>query len=87
VRQRGGKVVAAWAIEADFDPAMVHSNTFSLEWPPKSGRTQEFPEVDRGAWFAIPEAKTKLLAAQIAFLDRLLAKLGMSAEAVPGELT
>jgi len=73
VRQAGGKVVHAWAIEADFDPARLRSNTFSLEWPPRSGRQCEFPEVDRAAWFPLPVAQRKILAAQRPFLDRLAA--------------
>jgi len=76
VRQSGGKRVVAWAREMDFDPALVHSNTFSMEWPPKSGKLREFPEVDRADWFPIAAAKTKLLAAQVAFVDRLLAEFG-----------
>ncbi|HTP88999.1 MAG TPA: NUDIX domain-containing protein [Bryobacteraceae bacterium] len=75
VRQAGGKVVVAWAAEADFDAATIRSNTFSMEWPPKSGKTREFPEVDRGAWFTIPIARAKILAAQAVFLDRLQAAL------------
>jgi len=71
VRQAGGKVVHAWAIEADFDPAMLHSNTFSMEWPPRSGHRREFPEVDRAAWFSLPRAREKILAGQRPFLDRL----------------
>lgn len=77
LKQPGGKLVAAWALEMDMDPNSVKSNTFSLEWPPKSGKMRQFPEIDRGAWFSIPEAKTKLLKGQIPFLDRLLAKLGL----------
>ena len=71
VRQKGGKVVAAWALEGDLDAAAIVSNTFELEWPPRSGRTQEFPEVDRAGWFALDAARGKLLPAQTPFLDRL----------------
>jgi len=71
VRQRGGKVVTAWALERDLDPGALKSNTFPLEWPPGSGRVQEFPEVDRGAWFSLPEARVKLLKGQVPFIDRL----------------
>jgi predicted NUDIX family NTP pyrophosphohydrolase len=71
VEQKGGKVVRAWAAEADFDPATLNSNTFELEWPLRSGRRQEFPEVDRAEWFSIDEARRRVLAAQIPFLDRL----------------
>jgi predicted NUDIX family NTP pyrophosphohydrolase len=75
LRQPSGKILSVWAFEGDCDPAELRSNTFSTEWPPKSGRTSEFPEVDRGAWFSIDAAKTKLLKGHVAFLDRLLAKL------------
>jgi predicted NUDIX family NTP pyrophosphohydrolase len=75
VRQQGGKVVHAWAAEAVFDPATLHSNTFELEWPPRSGRSQEFPEVDRAEWFRPDEARTKINPAQIAFVDGLLEQL------------
>jgi predicted NUDIX family NTP pyrophosphohydrolase len=78
LRQPSGKIVTAWAIERDIDASLVKSNTFSMEWPPKSGKTQEFPEVDKGGWFSIPSAKTRLLKGQVAFLDRLLAKLGIT---------
>jgi predicted NUDIX family NTP pyrophosphohydrolase len=78
VRQKSGKVVEAWAGEGDFDPAALASNGFSLEWPPRSGREQEFPEVDRAEWFAPEAAREKILPAQEPFLDRLLAHLGRS---------
>ena len=73
IKQRGGKIVKAWAMEGDFDAATLRSNTFSMEWPPKSGRMQEFPEVDRGAWFSLEAAREKLIKAQAAFLDQLAA--------------
>jgi predicted NUDIX family NTP pyrophosphohydrolase len=76
VRQRAGKVVDAWAAEGDFDPDALDSNTFEMEWPPRSGREVEFPEVDRADWFALEEARKKLLPAQGEFLDRLLKHLG-----------
>ncbi len=72
IRQAGGKVVHAWAVEGDCDPAELRSNTFSMIWPPKSGRMQDFPEVDRAAWFEIAEAKERILAGQVGFLDELL---------------
>jgi len=76
VTQRSGKIVTAFAheaaVEADFDPANLHSNTFSMEWPPRSGRQAEFPEVDRAAWFSIAEAREKILPSQMPFLDRLV---------------
>lgn len=71
VRQTNGKVVTAWAIEADLDPATVVPGVFSLEWPPKSGRTQEFPELDRVEWFGLDRARAVIVKAQAAFLDRL----------------
>ena len=72
VRQRSGKLVHAWALEGDLDASAAHSNTFAMEWPPRSGQTQEFPEVDRAEWFTIGEAREKLVSAQVAFLDRLI---------------
>jgi len=73
IRQRAGKLVDAWAVEADFDPAMLDSNTFSMEWPPRSGNEQEFPEVDRAGWFGLEQAREKILPAQAELLDRLVA--------------
>jgi predicted NUDIX family NTP pyrophosphohydrolase len=75
VRQRGGKVVTAWAAPGDFDPEAITSNTFTLEWPPRSGVRREFPEVDRAGWFDPATAREKLLAAQAELVDRLLAVL------------
>lgn len=71
VRQRGGKVVRAWACEGDLDVTRLVSNTFTMEWPPRSERQQEFPEVDRAAWFGVDEARRRINPAQAAFLDRL----------------
>jgi|SRR5688572_426069 len=71
VRQASGKVVHAWAVEGDFDPAALISGTFTMEWPPRSGRQQQFPEVDRVEWFTIDDAKRKINKAQIALLDEL----------------
>jgi predicted NUDIX family NTP pyrophosphohydrolase len=76
VRQRGGKVVSAWAAPGDLDPDAVTSNTFTMEWPPQSGRRREFPEVDRAGWFDPATAREKLLAAQAGLVDRLLTTLG-----------
>jgi predicted NUDIX family NTP pyrophosphohydrolase len=76
VRQRGGKLVTAWAAAGDLDPTAITSNTFTLEWPPRSGRRREFPEVDRAGWFDPATARDKLLAAQAQLVDRLLAALG-----------
>lgn len=75
LRQRSGKIVFAWAVEGDFDPASLTSNTFSMEWPPKSGRQREFPEVDRAAWFTIDTAMRKILPGQAPFLSELEEKL------------
>jgi predicted NUDIX family NTP pyrophosphohydrolase len=71
VKQRAGKEVTAWAVEGDLDVTTLVSNTFELEWPPRSGRTQEFPEVDRAAWFDEATAREKINAVQSTFLDRL----------------
>jgi predicted NUDIX family NTP pyrophosphohydrolase len=71
VRQAGGKRVRAWAVEGDLDPATVRSGMFELEWPPRSGRTQAFPELDRAAWFDVPTARTKVVRGQVPFLDVL----------------
>ena len=75
IRQRSGKIVTAFAIEADVEAAPITSNTFEMEWPPRSGRRQQFPEVDRAAWFAIGQARVKLLASQAPLLDQLEARL------------
>ncbi|MGV9455976.1 NUDIX domain-containing protein [Streptomyces sp. NPDC003635] len=71
VRQSNGKLVTVWAVEADLDPATVVPGTFRMEWPPKSGLTEEFPELDRVAWFSLDSARTVIVKAQGAFLDRL----------------
>ena len=71
VRQKGGKTVLAFAVTGDCDPAALRSNVFSLEWPPRSGRQQEFPEIDRGAWFALDEARRRILESQVPLLDAL----------------
>lgn len=71
VRQPGGKIVTAFAVEGDCDPGTLRSTTFTLEWPPRSGRHQEFPEVDRGAWFSLEEARVKILRGQIPLLDEV----------------
>jgi predicted NUDIX family NTP pyrophosphohydrolase len=75
VRQRSGKVVTAYALEGDLDAAAITSNTFAMEWPPRSGKTQEFPEVDRAGWFAPAEARARLVPAQAELVDRLLERL------------
>lgn len=76
VRQPGGKRVTVWAVEGDADVSTVTSNTFEMEWPPRSGARRSFPEVDRAAWFSLADARSKLLKGQQPFLDRLEALLG-----------
>lgn len=71
IRQRGGKLVDAFALEGDFDVERISGGSFEIEWPPRSGRRQSFPEVDRAAWFLVPEARQKITAGQHLFLDRL----------------
>jgi predicted NUDIX family NTP pyrophosphohydrolase len=71
IRQKAGKLVTAWAAEGDLDPATVTSNTFTIQWPPRSGRMAEFPEVDRAEWFALAQAREKLVPAQAELVDRL----------------
>ena len=73
VRQKGGKLVTAFALEADFDPAALASNSFTMEWPPRSGQMQSFPEVDRVAWFGPTGAQAKILPSQRPILDALAA--------------
>jgi predicted NUDIX family NTP pyrophosphohydrolase len=73
VKQKGGKTVHAFAVEQDFDPAGLTSNTFAMEWPPKSGRVAQYPEIDRAAWFTPEVARTKLMLGQVPLLDELLA--------------
>src|ERR1700730_2244249 len=71
MRQPSGKLVHAWAVEADCDAAAVRSNTFEMEWPPRSGRKQGFPEVDRAAWLDLPAARSKITKGQLGLLDQL----------------
>jgi predicted NUDIX family NTP pyrophosphohydrolase len=75
LRQPGGKVVHVWAVEGDVDASSITSNTFSIEWPPRSGKSRAFPEVDRAGWFELDEAREKLLPGQRPFLDDLLRKI------------
>lgn len=72
LRQPSGKVITAWSIRGDFDPESLQSNTFALEWPPRSGHIQQFPEIDRAEWFTPDVAHEKLVRGQIGFIDRLL---------------
>ncbi len=75
-RQPGGKIVVVWSVEAELDVAKVHSSEFQLEWPPRSGRLQNFPEVDRAEWFPTAEAEIKILKGQVAMLADLAKQLG-----------
>ena len=75
-RQKGGKLVHAWALEGDLDPSAAHSNSFAMEWPPGSGTLREFPEIDRVEWFAADEARRRIKEAQDVFIDRLEEALG-----------
>ena len=75
VRQSSGKMITIWAVEGELDPALVVPGTFALEWPRGSGTMQDFPEIDRAAWFGVEAARQKLVKGQVAFLDRLLATL------------
>ena len=78
VRQPGGKLVTAWAAQGDLDPETVSSDTFEMQWPPRSGQLRQFPEIDRAAWFTIDEARVKLLRGQVPLLDALLAALSQA---------
>ena len=75
VRQAGGKLVLAWAFEGDLEPSSIRSNSFSMEWPPRSGRHRAFPEIDRAAWFTVSRARAKILSGQGALLDQLEARI------------
>jgi predicted NUDIX family NTP pyrophosphohydrolase len=75
LRQKSGKRIQAWACAGECDPAQLTSNLFEMEWPPRSGRRQSFVEIDRAAWFSLAEARQKLIAGQLPFLDRLAALL------------
>jgi predicted NUDIX family NTP pyrophosphohydrolase len=71
IKQKSGKIVRVWALEGEADPAVIKSNTFSIEWPPKSGQYQEFPEVDRAEWFSLEKAREKIVPGQLGFLQEL----------------
>ena len=77
-KQPGGKVVHIWAVQEDWDANRLRSNTFEMEWPPKSGRRQTFAELDRASWFGVSEARQKILKGQAVFIDRLLEALGQT---------
>jgi predicted NUDIX family NTP pyrophosphohydrolase len=78
IEQKNKKTVVAWAVEGDLDVSSITSNTFNIEWPPRSGKMQEFPEIDRAGWFSLEEASKKLIEAQTEFLKRLSDKLEVS---------
>jgi len=77
LRQPSGKIVHAWAADQDCDPSLIHSNTFKMEWPPNSGKLQEFPEIDRCAWYTTAAAKSMLHKGQVGFMDKLREMLGL----------
>jgi predicted NUDIX family NTP pyrophosphohydrolase len=76
IKQAGGKLVSVWAVKGDCDPAALHSNTCTIEWPPRSGRQLEIPEVDRAAWFGLGEAGERILKSQAPVIGLLIARLG-----------
>jgi predicted NUDIX family NTP pyrophosphohydrolase len=76
IKQKGGKTVHAWAFQGDCDATAIKSNTFTIEWPPKSGKRQDFPEIDRAGWFDLPTARIKIKAGQEAFINELQAIIG-----------
>ncbi len=79
IRQRSGKTVSAWAFEGNCDPDSIESNTFQLEWPPRSGRMQDFPEIDRAEFFGVAEAKQKINPAQVPLIDEMQKLIGRRA--------
>jgi predicted NUDIX family NTP pyrophosphohydrolase len=83
VKNKSGKVIHGWAVEGDLDISTLKSNTFTMEWPPKSGQQQEFPEVDRAGWFTPEKAMERLNPAQVAFVERLIEALGMEPPGQP----
>jgi predicted NUDIX family NTP pyrophosphohydrolase len=76
IKQKGGKIVRAWAVEGDCDPTQIKSNTFTMEWPPKSGKQADFPEIDRAEFFKLGEAKEKINPAQIPLLEEICRRIG-----------
>jgi predicted NUDIX family NTP pyrophosphohydrolase len=82
-RQSSAKTVEVWALEGDADPGKLQSNTFQMEWPPRSGRMQDFPEVDRAAWFTPSEAARKIVKGQVAILEAIYRRLGVGAKTQP----
>jgi predicted NUDIX family NTP pyrophosphohydrolase len=84
IRQKNGKVVTAWGLAGDLDADAIHSNTFTAEWPPRSGQLQEFPEIDRAAWLTVAAASEKIIETQQPLLDRLAAALEQISNTAPG---
>jgi predicted NUDIX family NTP pyrophosphohydrolase len=84
LQQSSGKIIQAWAFEGDCDPKSIKSNTFSIEWPPRSGKAQDFPEIDRGEWFDLEEAKQKIQPGQVGFLMELR-QLHRTDKLIPGD--
>jgi len=82
IKHKSGKLVFAWASERDIDARLIKSNTFEMVWPPKSGKRQQFPEIDRGEWFSVPEAKLKINENQAALIDELANKLNLTPEQI-----
>jgi predicted NUDIX family NTP pyrophosphohydrolase len=83
LKQPSGKKISAWAFEGDFDPASIKSNTFTIEWPPRSGKQVDFPEIDRAAWFGVDKAVQKLIRGQIGFVEELCGILKLSPANIP----
>ena len=77
LKQKSGKLVYAWALEKEIDPSQITSNTFEMEWPPRSGKFKQFPEVDKAGWFTIGEARQRIISGQAGFIDELLLKLNI----------
>ncbi len=80
IKQPGGKIIHAWAVSQNVDTSRIESNSFQLEWPPKSGTIREYPEIDKAQWFKVHDARVKIRKGQLGFLDRLIQKLGVTSE-------
>ena len=85
IRQPSGKLISAWAFEGDCDPSGIASNTFAMEWPPRSGKQAQFPEVDRAGWFSIDAASKKIHKGQLGFIEQLCIKLGYPPKPMPSQ--
>ena len=85
IRQPSGKLISAWAFEGDCDPSGIASNTFAMEWPPRSGKQAEFPEVDRAGWFSIDAAMKMIHKGQLGFIEQLCIKLGYPPKPMPSQ--